>query len=534
MRKTTKKAMSVAMTAAMTAGLLAAMPAQMVMAEEGPSFKLATVRWTDSWPIDYLEEGFMKQVEEETGVNIDWQVFYNSDWSEQKSLLLASGDLPDAFFGSICLNATDVSQNKDYFVDLTDLITPENMPNLTAAFEACPELKAICTDRDGRIYSLPKKLPLRPQVCGAILYINQTWLDNLGLAAPTTYTELADVLKAFAAQDADGDGDPSNEFGYTNAASSALLSNDLRTILSPFNTMVSRADNYMGLNADGVPVFMPAQENYKEAVKWMRDLWENGALDPEYFTQEGSAATAKRQAEGGSQVGLLQGWTADAEAGANAGQFTVLEAVEGIDGEHHVECASNYLDLADRELVITTACEDPVALLKWADAFYTDLASVQTFYGTIGSELSDNGDGTYTLLVPEDGTSLDTSAWSHSMRDFGPKYMNPEFYDKVILPTDQGDGVKLSEDAVNGKYVTTDRNIGLPMLQYTEDELARITTIGTDIYKYAEAMYAHWVVDGGVEDEWDGYIEQLNAMGLEELVSIHTTAYDAYKAALGE
>lgn len=531
MRKTTKKALSVAMTTAMAAGLLSAMP---VMAEEAPSFNVATVRWTDAWPTDYLEEGFMAQLEAESGVNIDWTVYYNGDWSEQKSLLLASGDLPDAFFGSICLNATDVSQNKDYFVDLTDLITPETMPNLTAAFEACPELKAVCTDRDGRIYSLPKKLPLRPQVCGNVLFINQTWLDNLGLATPTTYTELGDVLKAFAAEDADGNGDATNEFPITNAASGALLSGDLRNILSPFNTMVSRADNYMGLNADGVPVFMPVQDNYKEAVKWMRDLWEAGAVDPEYFTQESSAVTAKKQAEGGSLVGVFAGWTADAEVGANEGQFALLEAVEGIDGEHHVEAASNFLDVSDREFVITTACEDPEALLRWADGLYTDLASVQTFYGTIGSQLSDNGDGTYTLLIPEDGTSLDTSAWSNSMRDFGPKYMAPEFYDKVILPTDQGDGVKLAQDEVNAKYVTTDHNTGLPLLQYTEDELARITTIGTDIYQYAEAMYAHWVVDGGIDDEWDAYIEQLNAMGLEELVAIHTTAYDAYREAIAQ
>lgn len=67
-----------------------------------------------------------------------------------------------------------------------------------------------------------------------------------------------------------------------------------------------------------------------------------------------------------------------------------------------------------------------------------------------------NGDGTYEVLVPTDGSSLDTSAWSNSMRDFGPKYMNPEFYDKVSLPADQGDGIKLSEDAVNGKYVAED------------------------------------------------------------------------------
>lgn len=64
---------------------------------EKKTFDVATVRWTDAWPIDFLENGVMKQLEDQAGVDINWQVYYNADWSEQKSLLLASGDLPDAF-----------------------------------------------------------------------------------------------------------------------------------------------------------------------------------------------------------------------------------------------------------------------------------------------------------------------------------------------------------------------------------------------------------------------------------------------------
>ena len=106
--------------------------------------------------------------------------------------------------------------------------------------------------------------------------------------------------------------------------------------------------------------------------------------------------------------------------------------------------------------------------------------------------------------------------------------MNEDFYDKVSLPEDQGDGIKLADDAINEKYVDTEKNCGFPMVQYTDEDLSRITAIGTDIYKYVEAQYAHWVVDGGVEDEWDSYIEQLNAMGLEEMVSLQQGAYAAY------
>ena len=313
MKKFLQKGIRVFLSASLTAGLLAGCgggggeQSSSSAAEGGdsvPTFTIATMRWSDAWPTDFLESGIMKELEEEHGINIEWEIYYASDWSEQKSLLLASGDLPDAFLGSNALTASDMAQNKGNFVELTDLITEETMPNLTALFEEDPELKAVCTDRDGKIYSLPKKLGIRPEVDGYVFYINKEWLDNLGLEVPSTYEELENVLEAFITEDADGDGDPGNEIGYTNSAASNLLSGDLRNILRPFGTMVSRADNYMGLNGEGEPVFMPAQENYKEAVIWMHDLWQKGILDPEYFTQDSSMYNSKLQAEGGSKVGL--------------------------------------------------------------------------------------------------------------------------------------------------------------------------------------------------------------------------------------
>lgn len=541
-KKNLKKGMSLVLTASMAAGLLAGCggggdEASSTASGEGdvPTYKIATVRWTDTWPTDFLESGIMKELEEKHGINIEWDIYYNSDWSEQKSLLLASGDLPDAFLGSICLNISDMTQNKSLFLDLTDLINEETMPNLTSIFESDPEMKAVCTDRDGKIYSLPKKLGLRPEACGNALYINKEWLDNLGLAVPTTYEELETVLEAFVTEDADGDGDATNEIGYTNSAGPTVLSGDLRNILFPFGTMVSRADNYMGLNSEGEPVFMPAQENYKEAVEWMHGLWEKGILDPEYFTQEASMATSKRQAEGGSQVGLITGWTADSEAGGNADQFVLLEALQGPDGNRYVENASNYVDISDRELVISKDCENPEKLLAWADDFYDNVVTLQTTYGSISDGcVTDNGDGTYAVNEPEDGSSLDTSAWSNALKDFGPKYMTEDFEANVTLPADQGDGIRLLEDEVNAKYVTTDKNVGFPMVQYTSDEQNTLTMLGTDIYQYVEAQYAHWVVDGGIEEEWDAYLEQLDAMGLQDLVKAQTDAYNAYLETLGE
>lgn len=485
-------------------------------------FTIATVRWTDAWPNEFMNEGIMKELEEKHNIKINWQVYYNSDWTEQKSLLLASGDLPDAFFGSICLTETDVAQNKDYFVELTEGIE-KNMPNLTAIFEKEPALKAAAQNRDGEIYSLVKKLPLRPKVANS-MYINKEWLDNLGLSMPTTYEELADVLKAFKEQDADGDGDPNNEIPYTNAGS---LAGDLSNLLAPFGTIVSRTGNFMQIDASGNPAFVPITENYKEAVKWAHELYAAGCLDQEYFTQDSSMASAKRMAEGGSQTGLVFAWTADAEMGENAGQFELCEAVAGPDGNRYVESDPTYLDIANRELIITTQCKNPDKLLQWADDFYTDLVSLQTYYGSIPDQVEDKGDGTYEVLLPADGTTLDTSAWSYSMRDFGPKYMTEEFQKNVILPDSQGDGVKLAQDETNAKYAS---DIAFPVVSYTAEQLTTLASLTTDINDYASAQYAHWVVDGGIEEEWDAYLAQLDQMGLQDVLAIHNDAYAAYKA----
>lgn len=485
-------------------------------------FTIATVRWTDAWPNEFMNEGIMKELEEKHNIKINWQVYYNSDWTEQKSLLLASGDLPDAFFGSICLTETDVAQNKDYFVELTEGIE-KNMPNLTAIFEKEPELKAAAQNRDGEIYSLVKKLPLRPKVANS-MYINKEWLDNLGLSMPTTYEELTDVLKAFKEQDADGDGDPNNEIPYTNAGS---LSGDLSNLLAPFGTIVSRTGNFMQIDASGNPAFVPITDHYKEAVKWAHELYAAGYLDQEYFTQDSSMASAKRMAEGGSQTGLVFAWTADAEMGENASQFELCEAVAGPDGKRYVESDPTFLDIANRELIITTQCKNPDKLLQWADDFYTDLVSLQTYYGSIPDQIADKGDGTYEVLLPADGTTLDTSAWSYSMRDFGPKYMTEEFQKNVILPDSQGDGVKLAQDEINAKYAS---DIAFPVVSYTAEQLTTLASLTTDINDYASAQYAHWVVDGGIEEEWDAYLAQLDQMGLQDVLAIHNDAYAAYKA----
>ncbi|MCU9612580.1 extracellular solute-binding protein [Caldibacillus lycopersici] len=485
--------------------------------EDDGSVKIATVRWSD-WGDDFLK-GFVEETEKEVGISIDWDVYLNSEWGDKKSVLMVGGDLPDAFWGSITLTDADIAQNQGVFIPLEDLIE-ENMPNLMKAFEEDPTLRAIVTSPDGHIYSLPKKLPLRP-LTGNQLFINQKWLDNLGLAMPETYEEFYDVLKAFKEQDANGNGDPNDEIPY-----GAGNANNVFSFILPFGlTRGSDKQGYMALK-DGKPTFLATEEAYREGIEWMHEAYVDGLIDQELFTEDTSMSDAKRKNEDVSLVGVAVGWTADATFGPNQDEYVALPPLTGPDGQKYV--ISDAETYSRNELMITTAAEDPAKILQFADKFYTEDASIQTFYGSFGVGVEKNDDGTYTVLDAPEGESADTFAWVNSFRDFGPKYVSEGFNDKVTLPTDSGDGLKLALDKEINMYVRDQ----YPSVNFTVEELQRLNTLKVDIENYVYSMQAKWVVEGGATEEWDDYLDQLNQMGFEEYMEIQQSAFDRYQEAL--
>ena len=55
-----------------------------------------------------------------------------------------------------------------------------------------------------------------------------------------------------------------------------------------------------------------------------------------------------------------------------------------------------------------------------------------------------------------------------------------------------------------------------------------MTMLATDLISYVETTGARWVYEGGIEEEWDDYVAQLNQMGLERLMEIRQAALDRY------
>jgi putative aldouronate transport system substrate-binding protein len=51
-----------------------------------------------------------------------------------------------------------------------------------------------------------------------------------------------------------------------------------------------------------------------------------------------------------------------------------------------------------------------------------------------------------------------------------------------------------------------------------------------DINSYVTTMQAKWVTEGGVEEEWDTYIDTLKQMGYDDFMKIQMDAFETYQA----
>jgi len=487
----------------------------MPIVEEPITLTVLTTRWGNMGD-SFVNNEFLKELEEKTNVKIEWQVQSLNDWGEQKGIMLSGGELPDIIIGFQTFNDADIMNNLNLFLPLNNLIE-DYMPNYTKAMEEMPDLKKIVIFPDGNIYSMSKNMPLRPASCNQPI-INKTWLDNLNLEVPTTLDELYTVLKAFKDEDANGNGDPNDEIPISGSKGLSM------ELLNPFGITDINGFKLM-VNDDNTLTFYPTSEAYKEGIKWLNKLYSEGIIDQETFTQDDTMLSAKRQDPNVSRVGFEYAWTPDSNFGQWSSEYIVIAPIIGSDGKQYTGGDPNGVSSIKRnEALITTACKYPEAAARWLDEFYTGEASIQNFWGGIGTVITKNTDGTYVLNDPPEGTSADSWYWDQSLRDFGPKYVSKEFEKNIVLSLDSGDGLKMELSKIAENTITTP----YPDVMFTNEENEERPTLTTDIDKYIETTRARWITEGGVDEEWDDYINQLNAMELERLIEIYTDAFERY------
>lgn len=480
--------------------------------KEKVTLKIAAPKRTDVKNFEDLP--FFKMVEEKTNVHIDWILAdRDNGWEEKKSLMFASQDLPDAMYDPMLKDAEILNYgSQGLLIPLSDYIDKygENIKNL---FASKPDFKSGVTTPDGKIYSLP----LFDEGSVAFLgvpFINTKWLKQLNLSVPTNTDEFYNVLKAFKENDMNGNGKKDEiPFGFCGLYSTTGID----SMFGAFGNI----DNWNHIAVrDGKLVFTATQPEFKAAVQYYHKLFSEGLIDKESISQSREVYLSKLRSKD-EVYGFFPAWTISWAFGAPNSDYEAMQPLKAPDGKQYWNWNAPTYEKSG--FVITNACKNPEIAFRWADYQYDTLIALQAYNGTIGDILKQNTDGTLEFIPLPSGKDPEEA---RSASCPGASCLQALTLDsRKILKPSESDMEKLNLDKMFEPFKANEGTLNASYLFITQEEADRLSIIETDIKAYVEEMEAKWLLNGGIENEWDGYVKKLQDMKLDEMMKINSESF---------
>lgn len=324
-----------------------------------------------------------------TNTKIDFQWFPSANYEEKVGVTLASGNIPDIIYGASVPSLVE----QGAIIPLDELLEEHGQNILAAIGEE--DLKYVRQATDGKIYHIPTILDFPPAYA---MQIRKDWLDNVGIdKVPETWDEWKAAWTAFKTQDANGDGDPTNEIPYVG---------DIYSLMPAFGLNV--ADKY-GFVEDKEGNYTLAYElpEFKLFLEEMRTLYKEGILDKEFSTRGTFVNFVElEKAFQANLAGSGLTWAANTR--------TTTEVVREIDpnatliGVEPVKGPEGYQGIPQRKRVsgsaaITIAGEEKAEdIVKFFNYLFSDEGVELMSYGIEGTH-HEKVDGKASLIAPYNG-----------------------------------------------------------------------------------------------------------------------------------
>lgn len=478
---------------------------------------------------------WLQQAEERAGVDIQWQEV-SADWDQKKGALLAGGDIPDLIVGPNAITDADFAQFPGLFQDMTELIASDG-PNVQTMFNDKPETKVIASQTDGKIYGLPKYQRFWPATVTR-QYINQKWLDDLGLAMPTNWDELYDVLLAFKEKDANGDGDPNDEIpmDFAPVGTGGFGFFHPTVLLGSEGITLTNGSGQGYFLEDGQVKNFFVDERYKNLVNFLNKCFEAGLISKEVFTQDYTKFQSVARGTGDkAKVGFTWGWeVTDRFGNTLAPQYTSMAPLKtSANSSAQVSWDYDYdtLNYGVNMVTMSAKTKEKSAAMRFINELYDPKVSMQVLFGSLGTNIKDNGDDTFSVLPPTDA-AMDpgTWKWTSTWADNGPMYIADSL--KLTLGTDMQSVGKQTEPIMPTIDAIDKENNVLPsmFIKYSAADNSMMSLNNTNLMNLAMAKFSQWVTKGGIDKEWDGYVSNATKTGLPQNLEMMQKYYENYKA----
>lgn len=484
--------------------------------------------------IDISTNEMTKWMEEQTGVHIEWTVL-EAGSTEAVSLMLNSGEqLPDIMMVNLTYDQQYLYGQQGILLNLTQLIA-DNAPNITQTFKDYPLYAATSTRPDGNVYYITAYEECFHCTGSQKMWVNRTWIDNLGLSMPTTTEEFKDMLIAFRDQDANGNGDPTDEIPMS-GMSGQWHSNMADFLMCAF--IYSDGADRLVVN-DGVVSPAYTTDEFREGLKYMNDLFNEGLIDENGFVQDSSTLLALTTGED-VKVGAIPAGHSGMICTVDNPNIYQFEALEPLTGPEGVSLCGYYPNVAKTSdgAALSASCSDPVLAIKWLDFLFTEEATIRSQFGVKGVDWEYNDDPEILGLNDEQALfhtfgknpvfqmSQMNEAWEHTSPFCWVDYI---FAGQAVLGSGSYDLEKVLYDETS-KYVAHFPEEYCTNLSFDTDDASYIAAIKTPINDFVNQAIAEYTLGTrNINDDgdWADFIATLEAMDLANYIATMQKGYDA-------
>lgn len=467
--------------------------------------------WTSVVTSDYENECW-KEVEKKFNVKFEFIQPSVGSEQEQFNLLMAGGDLPDIIFTD--WSGTDLyTGGLDKYIEegvLVDLKAhSEWIPNYLHCIETYvtpEEQKEFYTD-SGYMTQFYAISPYEEYSCNGLL-LRQDWLDELGLAQPTTLDELEVILTQFKeVKGAD----------YPMMFPSDGIDDESGYFLSAYGIGPGFYQD------NGVVKYGPSEPAFKEYLLKMADWYQKGLIDVDFVSRD--QETYRRiltTSETGAVIDSPDNvYTYMKDVGMMTGGTYPMQK-EGETAHYRYkmyQCRPPYC------AAVTTECKNLEAAMTILDYGYCEPGWMMYNYGIEGLTYNMvDGVAVYTDVIlnnPDYPSLLDSFArykWH-----IGPFLRFEHEADAAITQENMGTRKAWTENAQSDQV--------MPLITLTSSEGSEYASIMTQVKTYQDAAVVNFIMGNkSIEDEFDAYIGDLKKLNIDRAIEIKQAALDRYNA----
>lgn len=484
----------------------------------------------NSYISDFETNEFTKWYEEKSNVHLDW-IVASGDAQQSFNLMIASGDYPDLIMG-MGLSREQIHSlvEQDILEDISDEIEKYGH-YIKDMFNEDPTIKDYVTV-DGGIYGLPHVENVYGGKYRNMMWVYKPWLEKLGIESPTNLDEFYEMLKEFKEKDPNGNGQ---------ADEIPLASRGVKYDWGIEPYLVSSFVPDDGISRtyveDGKVKFVGVQPEYKEALRYIKKLYDEGLLYADSFILDRTQIMAIGENETpilGAAPGQYPGMFCLSNGSSERYyDFTAIQPLEGPDGFCSTTARGN--GVMGNNFIVTKECPYPDVAVRWIDWFYSKEGKQksQSDGATIIREAKEGElgfDGQQALWTKEKDPNAEEVSYTgmtqnNSWKLFGVYYQNMEESIRTYEPdsTTDPDGVWYKAYETYKQYDTN----SYPQYSILIEKADEYTD-SQKVLEEMESSFAKFVVgDLDIDKDWDAYVNGLKGLGLDTYISIRQESYDA-------